>query len=524
MYLTQPLRRMAQIGKNSLASVDGNERRTWGEVNDRVARLAGGLKGLDVGVGDRVAILALNSARYMEALFAAAWMGAASVPLNTRWTVEELVYGFNDSGPVAVFIDAAFLPKLPELRARYDGLKHVILMGPEEAHNDSGGLISYEKLIAGSVPAIPDSLPADTLAMICYTGGTTGLSKGVMLSHLAVWSSSVALSTDYRGLQGGDTIFLHAMPLFHIGGSGVMFATTIAGGSHIFLPGFDPKALLKTIEAEKVTHTQLVPTMVRMVLDQPDFGNFDLSSLRTLIYGAAPMSATQIEETAAKLPHVGLQQGYGQTELAPYISSLRPEHHIVEGEHSVRLRSAGIAGLCTEIIIAGESGEELPRGEIGEVYVRGPHVMLGYWNKPEETRDALVDGWVHTGDAGYMDEDGFVFLVDRIKDMIVTGGENVYSTEVENAIARHPAVSTCVVIGIPHEKWGEAVHAIVMLRQGQQATAEEITEFSRKYISGYKVPRSVEFRTDPLPVSGAGKILKRELRKDYWQGRESRIA
>ncbi|MGO4836942.1 AMP-binding protein, partial [Rhizobiaceae sp. 2RAB30] len=275
----------------------------------------------------------------------------------------------------------------------------------------------------------------------------------------------------------------------------MLFATTLAGGRHVFMPGFNPQQLLKTIQDEKVTHTQLVPTMVRMLLDQPDFATYDVSTLKTLIYGAAPMSPAQIEETLAKLPHVSLQQGYGQTELAPYISSLRPKDHVTQGERAQRLRSAGYAGLCSEIMIAGPDGKELPRGEVGEVYVRGPQMMLGYWRKPEETKQALVDGWVRTGDAGMMDDEGFVFLVDRIKDMIVTGGENVYSTEVENAIARHPAVATNVVIGIPSEKWGEAVHAIVMLRAGQTATAEDVIQHCRKHIAGYKCPRSVEFRT-----------------------------
>ncbi len=522
MLLTQALRRMGQLGGERIATVDGSERRTWAEVNDRVARLAGGLESLGVGEGDRVAILALNSARYMEAYFGILWMGGVVVPLNTRWSFEELAYGLTDSEPVVIFIDAAFLPHLPGLRERWKGLKHIVFIGaPVEG---SAELIPYERLIAENGAAQVAALPPDALGVICYTGGTTGLAKGVMLSHLAVWSSSVALSIDYAHLSDPGTIFLHAMPLFHSGGSAVLFATTIAGGSHVFLPGFNPQQLLKTIQDERITHTQLVPTMVRMLLDQPDFAAYDVSSMKTLVYGAAPMSAAQIEETQAKLPHVGLQQGYGQTELAPYISSLRPADHRATGEAAKRIRSAGYAGLCSEITINSPDGKELPRGEIGEVYVRGPHMMSGYWRKPDETKAAMVDGWIRTGDAGHMDEGGYVFLVDRIKDMIVTGGENVYSTEVENAIARHPAVSTVVVIGVPSEKWGEAVHAIVMLRAGHSATAEEIIEHSRKHIAGYKCPRSVEFRTEPLPVSGAGKILKRELRKPYWEGRQSIIA
>ena len=521
MLLTQALRRSAQIGGGRIATVDGAERRSWAQVHDRVARLASGLDRLGVKLGDRVAILAINSARYMETYFAILWIGGVVVPLNTRWSFEELAYGLTDSEPDVLFIDKTFLAQLTGLRERWPRLRHIVFMGdPADAGPNT---IRYESLVAEHEPIAVTQLPPESLAVICYTGGTTGLAKGVMLSHLAVWSSSVALSIDYAHLSDPDAIFLHAMPLFHSGGSAMLFAVTIAGGRHVFLPGFNPQTLLKTIEEERITHTQLVPTMVRMVLDYPDFAAYDVSTLKTLIYGAAPMSPAQIEETLRKLPHINLQQGYGQTELAPYISSLRPQDHVTSGERAQRLRSAGYAGLCSEIVINDPGGKELPRGEIGEVCVRGPHVMSGYWRKPEETIAALVNGWVKTGDAGYMDEDGFVFLVDRIKDMIVTGGENVYSTEVENAIARHPAVGTAVVIGIPNEKWGESVHAIVILRSGHAATESELIEHCRKHIAGYKCPRSVEFRTKPLPVSGAGKILKRELRKPYWEGRASRV-
>jgi acyl-CoA synthetase (AMP-forming)/AMP-acid ligase II len=522
MLLTQPLRRMGQLAPRRVATIDGAERRNWAEVNDRVARLAAGLGSLGVGIGDRVAILAVNSARYMETYFGTLWAGAVVVPLNTRWSFEEIAYGLTDSEPEVLFIDATFLPHLAGLRERWTGLKHVVFIG--DAVAGSPELIPYERLLADNAPVPVAPVPPEALGVICYTGGTTGLSKGVMLSHLAVWASSVALSIDYAQIASRDTVFLHAMPLFHSGGSAVLFATTIAGGTHVFLPGFNPQQILRTIQDEKITHTQLVPTMVRMLLDQPDFDSYDVSTLKTLIYGGAPMSAAQIEETLAKLPRVNLQQGYGQTELAPYISSLRPEDHITTGEPAKRLRSAGYAGLCSEIMISGPDGRELPTGEIGEVCVRGPHMMSGYWRKPAETAATMVDGWIRTGDAGYVDEDGFVFLVDRIKDMIVTGGENVYSSEVENAVARHPAVATVAVIGIPSERWGEAVHAVVILRKDHHATENDIIEHCRKHIAGYKCPRSVEFRTEPLPVTGPGKVLKRALRAPYWENRPSRIA
>lgn len=520
MLLTQSLRRMSQVAGTRIAIIDGSEQRTWAETRDRVAKLARGLVGLGVKQGDRVAILALNSSRYMESYFAILWMGGVVVPINTRWSVDELSYGLSDSASDVLFIDKSFLPHLATFRSRCPDLKHVVYIG----ETPPAGLIPYESLIADSEPLPVADLEPTALAVICYTGGTTGLSKGVMQSHLAIWASSVSLSIDYDTLTSERTVFLHAMPLFHSGGSAVLFATSIGGGTHVFLPSFDAQAVLRLIQEQKITHTQLVPTMVRMVIDRPDFSSFDLSSLRTLIYGAAPMTTTQIEETMAKLPHVKLQQGYGQTELAPYISSLRPKDHVTVGDKARRLSSAGYAGLCTEMIIADSEGRELPLGEVGEVLVRGPHMMSGYWRKPEETKAAFVNGWIRTGDAGYMDDGGFVFLVDRMKDMIVSGGENIYSSEVENAVAKHPAVAANAVIGIPNEKWGEAVHAVVILHPGQSVTPEEIIEHCRKTIAGYKCPRSVEFRTEPLPASGVGKILKRELRKPYWDARASKLS
>ena len=520
MLLTQPLRRMNQIAATRIATIDGAEQRTWAETHDRIAKLAHGLADLGVKEGDRVAILALNSFRYMETYFGILWKGAVVVPLNTRWSVEELGYGLSDSASDVLFIDANFLPHLPTLRERWPNLKQVIYIGD----NSPAGLLAYESLIDGKTPLPAADLAPTALAVICYTGGTTGLAKGVMQSHLAIWASSVSLSIDYDTLTSERTAFLHAMPLFHAGGSAVLFATSIAGGTHVFLPSFDPQAVLDSIQRYRITHTQMVPTMLRMLLDRPDFGSYDLSSLRTLVYGAAPMTTTQIEETLAKLPHVRLQQGYGQTELAPYISSLRPVDHVTVGDRAQRLRSAGYAGLCSEVMIADKDGRELPRGDVGEVLVRGPHMMSGYWRKPEETKATIVNGWIRTGDAGYMDDGGFIFLVDRMKDMIVSGGENIYSSEVENVLARHPAVAANAIIGVPNEKWGEAVHAVVILRPGLSATAEDIIAHCKKFIAGYKCPRSVEFRTEPLPVSGVGKILKRELRKPYWEGRASKLA
>ncbi len=521
MYMTQSFRRAVQLGGEKTAVIDGNERRSWREVDGRVRRLAGALAGLGVGKGDRVLLLALNSGRYFEVYYACFWLGAVCVPISTRWTLDEISYALGDSEPSVFLVDPNLRDKALALRDR--GELNVPIVEVSGLPSPVSGLLAYEQLIEEADPLDSVSVAGDTMAMICYTGGTTGKSKGVMLSHLALWSSALSFGHEVRDLSSESSVTLLVMPLFHIGGVQTMFSTVIGAGCNVFMPAYDTVGFLETVQREKITHTVLVPTMVRMLIDLPDLPSYDVSSLKVLTYGAAPMSQAQIEETLRKLPGTDLQQGYGQTELAPFISTLRPEDHRATGQLAARLRSAGRACVGCEVIIADPDGKEVPRGTLGEILVRGPNMMLGYWRKPEETAATLVDGWVRTGDAGYMDEDGYFFIIDRLKDMIVSGGENIYSTEVENALASHPAVATGIVIGVPHERWGEAVHAIVVLREGHEASAEELIDHCRRQIAGYKCPRSVELRTEPLPVSGAGKILKRELRKPYWEGRASAV-
>ncbi|OKO84556.1 long-chain-fatty-acid--CoA ligase [Bradyrhizobium sp. AS23.2] len=521
MFITQSFRRAVQVGGSRTATVDGVDRRTWNEVGRRVRSLAKGLSDLGVHSGDRVAVLSLNSARYLEAYYAIFWLGAACVPLNARWSVDELAYGLTDSEPTILLCDDAHFEIASQLRQRCPGVRHLILMA--DRPSPGGGVLAYEALAGAGHDIDAPVVPGETMAMICYTGGTTGRSKGVMLSHLNLWSSAIAFGNDIRDLTRDTSRTLNVMPLFHSGGVLPVLTTVIGAGCNVFLPSFLPQTFLQTLEDEKITHTSIVPTMVRMILDSIGERKRDLSALKVMVYGAAPMSQAQAEEAMEKLPGVDLQHGYGQTELAPYVSTLRPEYHVLNGPGSGKLRSIGKVGYCSEAYIADSDGKELPRGEVGELRVRGPHVMLGYWRKPKETAATIDNGWIRTGDAGYMDEEGFVFLIDRLKDMIVSGGENIYSSEVENALATHPAIATAVVIGIPNERWGEAVHAVVMLREGHQATAEEIINHCHGLIAGYKCPRSLEFRSDPFPVSGAGKILKRELRMPYWAGRNSAL-
>lgn len=511
MYLTQALHRAAATTPDAVATICGGRSHSWAQVRDRVARFAGALRDLGVGPGDRVAVLSMNSDRYFELYFAVAWAGAVILPMNTRWSVPEHVYSIEDAGATILVLDDAFLETGRAVGDICEAIAHVIHAGDGPT---PAGLKSYEAMIAGASPASDADHGGDDLAGIFYTGGTTGFPKGVMLSHQNLWTGALCVGA---GIGYNSSVrYLHAAPMFHLADVGLGNATSIFGGSHVFMPGFEPAELLRLIEAHKVTHTLLVPTMIRMLLDSPEFGKHDISSWKGILYGASPMAEALLTEALKRLPSVAFTQGYGQTELAPLATLLGPEWHVFEGPRAGKLRSAGRPGICVELRIVDAEGCELPRGQVGEITVRGPNAMRGYWNKPEQTAATLVDDWVRTGDGGYLDEDGFLFVVDRVKDMIVSGGENVYSAEVENALMQHPGVGECAVIGVPDERWGERVHAIVVPRAGQALSADDLMQHSKTLIAGYKCPRSVDVRQEALPKSGAGKILKSDLRKPYW--------
>ena len=439
--------------------------------------------------------------------------------MNLRWSTQENAFSLNDSGAKVIFADDKFLPALPEILAEADGIEHLIYMGNVEAPE---GWLDHDGLIATNAAVEDVGCGGEDLAGIFYTGGTTGFPKGVMLSHRSLWSSSVGIAYAFKFEIA--TRYLHAAPMFHLADGAFSMGTTIACGSHYFIPAFDPAATNGAIESHNVTDTLLVPTMVKMILDCPALAESKLASVKQIIYSASPMPESLIRECLERLPHVGFTQAYGQTELSPLCTLNPPKYHVFNGPNAGKLRSAGRAALCNVIKIVGPDGEELPRGEVGELVAKGPNTMLGYWNRPEETAAVLKEGWVHTGDGAYMDDDGFIFIADRLKDMIITGGENVYSAEVENAIAQHPEVSEVAVIGVPSDTWGEAVHAIVIRRNGAELSETDIIEHARGLIASYKCPQSVEFRSDPMPLSGAGKVLKRDLRAPYWEGRERQVS
>ncbi len=513
MYLTQPLHKANCERPDALALVCGERRQSFADLYRQVGKVAGMLHELGAAAGDRIGMLGVNSDRYIEYLYGAWWAGAVINPVNIRWSAREVAYSLDDCDTRILLVDDAFTALALEVLDLSKSLRTLVYVGdgPTPAK-----MLDYRALTQAAHPVADAMRHGDDLAAVMYTGGTTGLPKGVMLTH----------GNLYIGQQGAisgaprpdNAIGLHAAPMFHVGGIGLVLQLMLRLCPQVILPGFDEVAILQAIHQERASETFLVPTMLKRLIEHPRFAQFDVSSLSLVLYGAAPIDEALLDQAMRVLPQAGFIQLYGMTELSPVITALPAWCHQPEHRASGKLRSAGRPTPVAEVRIVDADGMELPKGAVGEIAARGPMVMQGYWNKPEQTEAALRGGWMHTGDGGYMDDDGFVYVVDRIKDMIVTGGENVYSAEVENAILQLPQVLMCAVVGIPHEKWGESVHAAVVLRAGATLTQAQLVEHCRGLIAAYKCPRSVDFREE-LPLSAAGKILKYRLRDPFWSGR-----
>jgi len=519
MFFYQALQRNATILSNTIGTSFGEREHTWSEVENRVAKAAKGLVSIGAGKNTHIAILALNSDKYFECLNAIPWSGSVMVPLNIRWSVKENLYSLNDSECSILLFDDAFIDTATELLKQSDNIKQMVYIGENETPE---GSVNYEDFVSNNEPMTPVQGDYDDLLGIFYTGGTTGFPKGVMLSHKNLWSSSICLGSGMNINKAGES-YLHAAPMFHLADIGIGYGTVIMGLTQVFIPAFTPDAVIEAIETKQVNHVLLVPTMVTLLLSAKSLISADLSSLKNIIYGASPMSEGTLISAMEKMPSVDFIQAYGQSELSPLITILPAEYHVLAGEKSGKIRAAGLPGYCVSIEIRDESGNVLPTGKVGEIAAFGPNVMMGYWKNDKQTQSTIIDGWVLTGDAGYMDEDGFLFLVDRVKDMIVTGGENVFSAEVENALSIHPKILESIVIGIPSDAWGEAVHAIIRLSENETITELEIIAHCKENIAGYKVPKSIEFRTAPFPMTGAGKYKKNELRDPFWKDKSRGI-
>ncbi len=506
LHLTQAPVRGALIKSRRIALRCGERTLDWIELADRIARAAGVLEDLGVGPGTPVSMMADTGFEYFEYQYAVPWAGGVMVPLNTRLSDHELIHILNDAEVEVLICSREYANRLPALHAGAPRLRVVVGI-------DVPGIpLDYHALVAARAP-IPDvRRGGDDLLAIIYTGGTTGLPKGVATSHANLVANTLAAIPNMEFSE--DMVYLHSMPVFHTAGSARIYGTVTAMGTGVILPRFDLEGLLDAVQRYRCTHLLLVPTMINRLLNHPDFARTDFSSVTNISYGASIMPEALLRRALKLLPGVRFTQSYGMTELSPSAAYLPPKYHVLEGPDAGKIKSIGYAIHTAEIRIATAADVEVPRGEVGEIQVRGPMVMQGYWKQPELTARTLRGGWMHTGDAAYMDEDGFIFLVDRLKDMIITGGENVYSGEVENALHEHHGVRECAVIGLPHDDFGESVHAIVVPHDGVALTGEDLLAHCRALIAGYKCPRSIEIRHEALPLSGTSKILKRQLREE----------
>jgi len=520
MNLFDGLRQQAKLNPNNPAVSCGETKYNYREFHDRVVKLGNALLDLGVKKGDRVATLLLNCHRYLELYYATALIGAVVVPLNHRLAGEELKYIMDDSDSETLFVDEDLLPQIEPVFPELDRLKTKILAS--DAKEFPPGMLGYEDLISNASLKLPKNEIIDSdLGGIFYTGGTTGFPKGVMLTqgNLVANATNVLINI----ALGANEVYFHAAPMFHLANGGSMYAYTIHGGKHTFIKTFEPKSFLEVVQKEQVTAIVLVPTMVNFVVNFPEVANYDLSSLRRFTYGASPMPVELLKK-AIPIFDCDILQGYGMTEASPLLTLLQSEDHHTEGPEKLtrRLLSCGREILGVEVRVVNDKDEDVQPGEIGEIIARGANIMQGYWKKEKETQEVLKNGWYYSGDMGTVDDEEYIFLVDRKKDMIISGGENIYSTEVENAIYTHPSVLEAAVIGIPDEKWGEAVKGVVVLKPDFNATAEEIIQHCKEQIASYKVPKSIDFLAE-LPKSGAGKILKKDLREKFWGDLNRRI-
>jgi acyl-CoA synthetase (AMP-forming)/AMP-acid ligase II len=483
----------------------GERALTYVELRDRCWRLSNAL-GHAGSAGDRVAILAENCPEYAECYYGVPGAGMALTLLNYRLTPRELAFIIGDSAPRLLVVEPKYLPAIRRIRAEIPSVERILLIG-----DDAEDCLNYDAFVASGAPREPATRPSeDDLCWLLYTSGTTGLPKGAMLSHKNLMAAILNSMTSWE--VGLAEVCLFTFPQFHVAGY-VMPMHHLRGFKLVLLRSFDPASLLRSVEAHRVTNTAMAPTMIAMLLEDPRTDAFDLSSLRRIGYGASAMPAEVLRRARRRWPGVGFSTGFGMTELAGNVMTMGSLDHDRAADQGLELlRSVGKEMPLARVRVVDDEGRDVGPNTPGEIIVKGDQVLSGYWRNPEATAAAFTDGWFHSGDVGRWDDEGYLYIVDRRKDMILTGGENVYPREVEDVLYEHPAVVEAAVVGAPDPMWGETVVAVVCVRAGETLTAAAVVEHCRDRVAGYKKPRRVAF-IDALPKNASGKVLKRELRE-----------
>ena len=514
--VTQFLDRARSVFGSSIGVVCGRDRLTYGTLASRIDRLSAGLRSIGVKQGDVVACLSFNCHRLLELYYAVPQMGAILLPINIRLTPDDIAFIINDSTASTIVCDRALAPLIVPVRAQLRSVRRIVWMGGDASVPDPIAGDDYELLVDDSGDFVRPQIDEDDVAELFYTSGTTSHPKGVMLTHRNLYTHAMSVLAMIN--PGSDAVQLHSIPLFHVNGWGTPHYVTFLGARHVMLPRFDPEVVLETIERERVTHMLLVPTMALALLHAPSARSRDLSSLRRIKLGGAAAAPSLVASMDELLPQCDVTCGYGLTETSPVltIALLKPDLR-GDASRSLILRScAGLPIPGVELEILDDDGDPLPHdgSSTGEICARGNSVMAGYWKQPEDTARAMSGGWFHTGDVGALDPNGYLFIVDRKKDIIISGGENISSIEIENALYAHPAVMECAVISLPDERWGEVPAAIVVLKPGASVTDAALIAHCKQQLAGFKVPKRIKF-VESLPKGGTGKILKRTLRDTY---------
>ena len=490
---------------------------TYRQFDALTNRVAQGLLAQGLSPGSRVGFLDKNSDLFYQLVFGAAKAGCVTVGINWRLAPPEVAYILNDSRAEVLFVGPDFFGLVAQIKDQLTSVKQIVAMQP--GHPQWQDFSQWRDVHSATDPAI--AVAPDDVAIQMYTSGTTGHPKGVQLQHRCFFDlQRLAPNTDMQWNEWTDRdVSLVAMPSFHIGGVGWGVWGLRAGATNVVVSEFDPGATLELIETRGISKVFLVPSAIRMVVQHPRAQHTDFTNIKYIMYGASPIPLDLLRQAMAVF-QCGFVQLYGMTETTGAATYLPPDDHVVGGNE--RMRSAGRPYPGVALKVVDDDGKPVPARTVGEICIRSPANMLGYWNLPDATASTLIDGWVHTGDAGYLDEHGYVYVHDRVKDMIVSGGENIYPAEVENALFGHPAVADVAVIGVPDDRWGEAVKAVVVLKPGQVVGADELIGFARSRIAGFKLPKTIDFIVE-LPRNPSGKVLKRELRKPHWEGRERQV-